>query len=114
VKEIAGTWYITQVTRNGLSITNNMDFSKFRIKLKEDNTYSIDNYLPFLVRQAGTWKVNDPQYPTQLIFKEGSLAESVSAFDYHIVKGEWQMTLSFSSGCHSNIYSYVLEKMPNH
>ena len=114
VKEIAGTWYITKATRNGLDITKIMDFSSFRINLKDDNTYTIDNYLPFLVRQGGTWDVNDPQYPTKLIFKEEASTESnTSAFEYQTVGGERQITLSFSPGCYSNIYSYVLKKVPN-
>ncbi|GAB6009579.1 DUF5004 domain-containing protein [Dysgonomonas reticulitermitis] len=113
VKVIAGTWHITKVTRNGLDITKTMDFSKFRINLNEDNTYTIDNYLPFLVRQGGTWSVNDLQYPTKLTFKEGAAAESMSAFDYQTVDGERQITLSFVPGCYSNIYSYILKKESN-
>ncbi len=114
VKEIAGSWYITKATRNGLDITNIMDFSNFRINLKDDNTYTIDNYLPFLVRESGTWTVNDLQYPTELTFKEGTSTESnISAFEYQTVEGERQITLSFSPGCYSNIYSYVLKKVDN-
>ncbi|GAB6121951.1 DUF5004 domain-containing protein [Dysgonomonas termitidis] len=114
VKNLAGSWYITKAVRNGIDITKAMDFSAFRITFNDDNTYTIDNYLPFLVRQDGTWNVNDPQYPTQLLFKEGtSTGSNISLFDYQTVKGERQITLSFSPGCQSNVYSYVLERASN-
>lgn len=114
VKDLAGSWYITKATRNGIDITKSMDFSDFRITFNGDKTYTIDNYLPFLVRQDGTWNVNDPQYPTQLLFKEGTSTQSnISLFEYQTVKGERQITLSFSPGCHSNVYSYILERVSN-
>jgi hypothetical protein len=114
VKELTGSWYLTKVTRNGLDITQSMNFSAFRINFKGDNTYTIDNYLPFPVRQDGTWQINDPQYPTQLIFQQGASTEShISAFEYQTVEGERQITISFSPGCYSNVYSYVLERAPN-
>ena len=113
-KKLAGSWYITKAARNGIDITKAVDFSAFRITFKDDNTYTIDNYLPFLVRQDGTWNVNDPQYPTQLLFKEGTSTESnISLFEYRTVKGERQITLSFSPGCQNNVYSYVLERASN-
>jgi hypothetical protein len=114
VKDLTGTWYITKATRNGTDITQAMNFSDFRIAFNPDNTYTIDNYLPFLVREDGTWNVNDLQYPTQLIFKEETSADScISSFEYQTVKGERQITLSFSPGCNSNVYSYLLERVPN-
>jgi hypothetical protein len=91
-----------------------MDFSAFRITFNTDNSYTIDNYLPFLVRQNGTWSVNDIQYPTLLKFKqETSSEENISTFEYLMVRGERQIILSFTPGCQSNLYSYVLEKMSN-
>jgi hypothetical protein len=114
LKDIAGSWSIAGATRNGLDITKAMDFGAFRITFNGDQTYTIDNYLPFLVRNGGTWSVNDIQYPTQLIFKEETSAESnVSLFEYQIVNGERQITLSFSPGCRNNVYSYVLERVSN-
>jgi hypothetical protein len=115
VKDLTGSWYITKATRNGTDITKVMDFSAFRITFKSDSTYTIDNYLPFLVRQDGSWNVNDPQYPTQLLFREGTSAgPDISFFEYQTVKGERQITLSFTPGCQNNVYSYVLERVSNH
>ncbi|MDR0824048.1 MAG: DUF5004 domain-containing protein [Prevotella sp.] len=114
VKELDGSWFISKATRNGLDITKTMDFKSFKITFNGDKSYTIENYIPFLVRQNGTWETNDIQYPTQLIFKEGGNANSyVSAFDYSVVRGERQITLSFSPGCHTNIYSYILERVSN-
>ena len=110
-KDISGTWRIMQVTRNGTNITQSMDFSRFRIRFGGDNTYTIDNYLPFLVKANGSWKLDDPQYPFNLEFKEETSGESlVSAFNYPVVNGKRQIALSFSPGCSNNIYTYVFEQ----
>lgn len=113
-KDLDGSWRISKVTRNGIDITNLMDFSEFRITFNSDKTFKIDNYLPFLVRKNGTWNIDNPQYPTQLILKEdGASSPNTSAFEYIIIKGERQIGLSFSPGCRSNVYSYVLERASN-
>lgn len=114
VKNLDGSWYISKVSRNGIDITNLMDFSAFRISFNADKTYKIDNYLPFLVKKDGVWTIDDPQYPTSLILKEdGAQNANTSAFEYTIVGGERQISLSFSPGCRSNIYTYVLERASN-
>jgi len=113
-KEIGGSWQIVKATRNGVDITKMMDFSGFRLNLNNDNSFSIDNYLPFLVDGNGTWEVNDPQYPFRLIFKRSDSAEPViSALNYPIVNGKRQISLTFSPGCYSNMYTYVFEKVSN-
>ena len=65
VKDISGTWQLTTVSRNSNDITETMDFSQFQINLKKDGKYTIENYLPFVVRHNGTWKVDDIYYPSQ-------------------------------------------------
>ena len=113
-KEITGTWKIIKASRNGSDITTLMDFSQFRIHFNSDNSYTIDNYLPFLVKSEGSWSLDDPQYPFNLVFKEeGSNEEVISGLSYPIVNGKRQINLSFSPGCYSNIYTYVFEKMSN-
>lgn len=111
-KSLAGSWHINKASRNGVDITKSMDFSAFRINFSADNTYKIDNYLPFLAQNEGTWKIDDPQYPTTLTFKEtgASEAKSPASIEYTIVEGERQITLSFSPGCPANVYTYVLAK----
>lgn len=113
-KDLSGKWQILKVTRNGVDITKSMDFSSFSINFNNDNTYTINDYLPFLVQENGTWDVNDPKYPSQLKFlEEGSPEANISSFDYIIDKGKRNIVLSFSPGCHSNIYTYVLERTSN-
>ncbi|MDR1121922.1 MAG: DUF5004 domain-containing protein [Dysgonamonadaceae bacterium] len=110
-KNIDGTWKIIKVTRNSTDITALMDFSRFHISFhEEDNTYTIDNYLPFLVKSNGTWSLDDPQYPFNLVFEETSGERFVSGFNYPVVNGKRQISLSFSPGCKNNIYTYVFEK----
>jgi hypothetical protein len=110
-KDISGTWKIIQVTRNGTDITGLMDFSQFRIHFREDNTYAIDNYLPFLVKTDGLWSLDDPQYPFNILFQEAATNEPlVSGFYYPVVNGNRQISLSFHPGCENNIYTYIFAK----
>lgn len=55
-------WQLTTVSRNGTDITDVMDFSQFKIHLKKDGNYSIENYLPFVVRHDGKWNVDDAYF----------------------------------------------------
>jgi hypothetical protein len=110
-KDISGTWKIVQVTRNGTDITGLMDFSQFRIHFKEDHTYAIDNYLPFLVKTNGSWSLDDPLYPFNIVFQEDAADEpSVYGFYYPVVSGNRQISLSFYPGCTNNIYTYIFAK----
>ena len=111
VKEIDGVWKISKVTRNSIDITNLMDFTKFRIRFNLDNTYTINNYLPFSVKSDGTWSLDDPQYPFNLELTEANSDEPlITAFNYPITNGKRQIVLSFSPGCKKNIYTYTFEK----
>jgi hypothetical protein len=93
-----------------VDITEAVDFSQFKINFNPDNTYSFENYLPFIVKQQGTWALDDPQYPFKINFRETSKTEStVTDLTYPIVHGKRQIRLSFSPGCQSNKYEYILE-----
>ena len=109
MKDMSGTWRLKTVTRNGVNITQQMDFSRFRLNLNADGTYSIQNYLPFVVSGDGTWAVNDPQHPMLLTFKENGSAEGINLdFSYPIVDGSRTLSITLSPGCHTNSYVYTL------
>lgn len=108
-KNLSGTWKLQTVTRNGIDITKSMDFSRFQLQLKDDGTYSIQNYLPFVVSGEGKWAVNDPQHPMQLSFQENGTSEAVNlGFSYPVVNGQRSISITLSPGCHSNVYVYTL------
>lgn len=110
-KNIDGLWKIAKVIRNEADITTLMDFSNFSIKFNADNTYAIENYLPFAVKENGTWSLDDPQYPFYLTLHENGAQEAlILDFNYPTVGGKRILTLSFSPGCGSNIYTYTFEK----
>lgn len=111
-KDITGSWEIVQVSRNSEDITGAVDFSKFRLNLSDDNTYNIENYLPFIVSQDGNWSLDDPQYPFKITFETEDSAEPVvTDFNYPTVDGNRQIVLNFSPGCPSNSYEYVLQRV---
>lgn len=113
-KQLDGTWQLKTVVRNGTDITENMDFSRFRLILRSDSTYVIENYLPFIVRKAGTWSTDDPTYPFFLTFREEETSEQAQTeITYPIVNGKRRITLTISPGCTSNSYIYSFEKIDN-
>ncbi|MDL2257116.1 DUF5004 domain-containing protein [Bacteroidales bacterium OttesenSCG-928-I14] len=113
-KNINGVWQLTKVSRNFIDITKTMDFSQFRIDLNEDGTYSLENYLPFAVKQDGKWEVDDPLYPFHLKFYEGENNEPVVvSINYPIVEGRRILSITLSPGCYSNSYEYVFTKVEN-
>jgi len=110
-KQLSGSWQIVQIFRNEVDMTGSIDASKFRLNFSSDGTYTIDNYLPFVVRSNGKFSLDDPQYPFKIIFREDATQESVSiGFTYPVVLGKRQIHLSFSPGCANNKYEYVLEE----
>lgn len=111
-KDLSGVWKLEKVTRNGIEITELMDFSKFSIELKEDGNYLIENYLPFVVKNNGKWQVDDPLYPFHLIFEEdgGSSAEVSVEIEYVIVNGKRSLAVDLSPGCFTNEYTYVFNR----
>ena len=46
-KNINANWQLSAVSRNGVDITDMMDFTRFHIVLNEDNTYKIENCSDF-------------------------------------------------------------------
>lgn len=112
VKLLDGTWQLKTVLRNGTDITNAMDFSKFHVILRQDSTYVLENYLPFVVKNNGKWKVDDASYPFHLSFTETNSSNAVtSEIQYPIVNGERQISFTLSPGCASNIYTYVFVRI---
>ena len=89
-----------------------MDFTRFHIVLNEDNTYKIENYLPFIVKGNGSWSVDDPIYPFHLFFKEnGTEKEIKTLIGFRTVNGKRQMTITLSPGCHTNKYIYTFKQV---
>lgn len=108
-KQIHGSWRIAEATRNGTDITDKFDFSTFTITFQEDGTYQLGQPLPFIVSRNGTYTLDDPQYPFQIKFEQEIGDGAVSSdFDYPIVEGKRNLSLTFSSGCASNTYRYTL------
>ena len=88
-KNINANWQLSAVSRNGVDITDMMDFTRFHIVLNEDNTYKIENYLPFIVKGNGSWSVDDPIYPFHLFFKEnGTEKEIKTLIGFRTVNGK--------------------------
>ena len=112
VKSIDGVWQLQTVERNGIDITNAMDFTNFRLNLNADGTYTIDNYLPFAVKEPGTWALDDPQYPFSVSFRQNNAGSDVVVnLKYPIVEGKRIIAITLSPGCYSNTYNYVFEKV---
>lgn len=112
IKHVDGNWRLFTVSRNGIDITEYMDFSRFHIVLNKDNTYEIKNYLPFIVKGNGTWSVDDPQFPFHLIFREDGADKTVETeIGFLTVNGERQLTIKLSPGCHTNTYVYTFKQV---
>lgn len=111
-KNLSGVWKLKTVTRNSVDITSLMDFSKFKLNLNSDGTYTIDNYLPFIVLDNGTWSIDDPSYPFLLSFKEQSANAALDVeLSYPVVNGSRALSITFSPGCFTNKYTYTLERV---
>jgi hypothetical protein len=110
VKDISGNWKIIRATRNGADLTTLADLSQFRLNFS-DGKYTLLNKVPFLVSQDGTYALDDPKYPFQITFKATGGTQVPTAFDFPIVNGVRQLTITFSPGCTNNSYVYVLQKV---
>ena len=112
IKHVDGNWRLFTVSRNGIDITKYMDFSRFHIVLNKDNTYEIKNYIQFIVKGNGTWSVDDPQFPFNLIYREDGADETVETeIGFLTVDGERQLTIKLSPGCHTNTYVYTFKQV---
>jgi hypothetical protein len=111
VKDITGNWKIIKATRNGADLTSIVDFSQFRLNFNEGK-YALVNKVPFLVSQDGTYALDDPKYPFKITFTAGGSSSPVAtAFNFPIVNGARQLTITFSPGCTNNSYVYVFQKV---
>jgi len=110
-KDLSGTWALSTVMRNGVDISNAMDFSKFHLVLNDNGSYKLENRLPFPVSHNGLWRVDDPAHPFALIFTEdGTLGEVDVTINFPNNKGVRQLSITHSPGCGSNKYEYLFVK----
>lgn len=112
-KNLSGTWQLTGVKRNDIDISSSMEFTKFKLHLEEGGRYSLENRLPFPVREDGSWKVDNPEYPFQLTFTEDNTAGESEEVEirYPIVDGRRQLCITHTPGCEYNSYEYTFVKI---
>jgi hypothetical protein len=110
LKDIAGNWQVIKATRNGTDLTGMVDFSQFRLNFANGN-YTLENKLPFLVNQNGSFSLDDPQYPFQITFTATGAQPVSTIFTYPVLNGKRQLSLTFSPGCANNSYVYVLQQV---
>lgn len=111
-KTLDGNWQLTGVTRNGIDITKYMDFSGFHVVLNKDHTYELKNYLPFIVKENGTWEIDDPLYPFHLSFQEEGVDEVVNTeIGFKTVDGKRRLIITLSPGCYTNSYVYTFKQV---
>jgi hypothetical protein len=112
VKDLSGEWRITKAVRNGVDITTLTDFTKFRLRFTQENQYSVENPLPFVVGKNGSYSLDDPKYPLRITFSQTGTGDPVSTnFAYPVVNGKRNLVFTFSPGCTSNTYLYTLERV---
>jgi hypothetical protein len=109
-KDIAGTWKIVSLTRNGEDLTQRMDLSKFRIIFNANGSYSFQDKMAFVVNDPGTYQLDDPQFPFGLVLTPQSKSATKIKFQYPIINGKRQISLTISPGCTTNTYQYNFEK----
>ncbi|MFD1769803.1 DUF5004 domain-containing protein [Sphingobacterium suaedae] len=110
IKDISGIWSVVQLTRNGEDLTSRLDLKDFSINFKEDGTFAVQDALPFVLQGSGTYKLSDPQYPFSLLMDAGNGGEVAVQFQFPVVEGRRQLSLSFSLGCSGNTYQYNFER----
>jgi len=110
-KDVTGNWKVLKLTRNGEDLSKRLDLNDFQISFKADGTYSLSEQLPFVVNDAGNYTLSDPQFPFSLILQpEGETTEVPVKFQFPVVKGKRQLSLTFSLGCSSNTYQFDFER----
>ena len=106
VKDISGTWKIVSLTRNGEELASRLDLSKFRITFNADGTYTLQDQMAFTVSGPGSYELNDSQYPSGLIMTQEGKAPEKMTFQFPVVAGKRQLSLTLSPGCTGNTYQY--------
>lgn len=110
--DITGSWKIIEARQNGNSLIASYDFSGFRLNFNENNTYTIDNPLPFMVTENGDWQFNDPFFPTEITMNHEDGSQSYTTnFGYPLDGSRRLIHLTFDVGCISNEYEYTLERV---
>lgn len=110
VKDISGNWKIIRATRNGTDLTSLVDLSQFRLNF-DNGKYTLLNKVPFLVSHDGSYSLDDPKYPFQITFTAAGGAPVATSFNFPIVNGVRQLTITFNPGCANNSYVYVFQKV---
>jgi hypothetical protein len=110
VKDVTGTWKIVSLTRNGEELVTRMDLSKFKVTFKADGTYTLVDKLAFVVSGPGTYRLNDPQYPYSLILIEQNKTPQIVKFQFPVIEGKRQLSLTMSPGCTGNTYQYNFKR----
>ncbi|WP_432711790.1 DUF5004 domain-containing protein [Pedobacter sp.] len=106
LKDIAGTWRIVTLTRNGEDLSQRIDLSKFKILFDANGNYTMQDKMAFVVSEPGSYKLNDPQYPSGLILSpQGKTAQSIK-LQFPVIEGKRQLSLTLSPGCAGNTYQY--------
>ena len=111
LKELCGVWTLGSIGQNDQNDPlATMDVSSFRLTLNADHTYTVDNSLPFIVEENGTWEVDNRLLPTKIIFRETGSHESAAVeipYPYSVQDGQPRVTIAVSEGCELNRLSYV-------
>ena len=112
-KDLSGIWRLSKVVRNSVEITSWVDSTGFRLELRNDNTYILqNNKIPFIVNTNGSWASDDPLYPFQLSFLQtDSTTAKIGNITTPVVKGERNFDITFSPGCFNNSYVYSFTKI---
>ncbi len=107
-RSIEGSWKLIKISRNGTDMTNRLDVSQFNLTFS-DNSFAINETLPFVVAGNGTWSFDNPDYPMAIEFITGTDTGMVSLTSA-IYSSKSLLSLRLSPGCSGNIYEYTLER----
>ena len=112
--DMGGTWQLVQAWQNDRDITDRLDFSKIILTLNMDGaptTFDIQSGgAPFPIDRAGSWSLDDPAYPTQLLLSTDSRQRALS-FSAPPLSGDARFSINFSLGCEDNTYTYEFRKL---
>jgi hypothetical protein len=106
VKDITGTWRIVSLSRNGEELSERLDLSKFKIIFNADGSYTLQDKMAFTVSGPGSYTLNDSQYPSGLILTEEGKAPEKMTFQFPVIAGKRQLSLTLNPGCPGNTYQY--------